>query len=152
MFLIVTTTTTQNGTKGHVVHDLIVMHSVLAHPFRSPCVDDLPTMIQAESQHSFLSPKHTVQRPVTASIGVYGKRLPNQHRLTAQYLSLTISHVVGDDSTVFTISHVEPVLGGVEGELVRDEETSVVDGILPRLKELATCAEFEDTTVAIAVS
>ena len=108
-------------------------------------------MIQAEPQHSFLSSKHTIQRPVVASISVYGKWLPNQHSLTAQHLSLTRSGIVGHDSTVLAVGHVESVLGGAEGQLVRDKETSIVDGILPRLKELATRTELENTAIAVAV-
>ena len=108
-------------------------------------------MIQAEPQHSFLSPKHTVQRPVVASIGVDGKWLPDQHSLTTQHLPLTRSSIVGHDSAVITIGHVESVPGGAEGQLVRDEETSVVDGILPCLEELATPTELENTAIAVAV-
>ena len=155
MPLIVTTITTSMNTKYHsncAPTDTDMGYaSVSTHPFRSPSIDDLSTMIQAEPQHSFLSPKHTVQRPVVASISIYGKRFPDQHSLTAQHLPLTRSSVVGHDSTVLAIGHIESVLGGAEGQLVRDEETSVVNGILPCLKELATRTELENTAIAVAV-
>ena len=135
----------------HNINSASTHNIIPTHPFRSPCVDDPSATIQAEPQHSLLSTKHTIQWPITAPIGVYGIRLPTQHGLTAQHLSLTLFHVVGHNATVFTVSHVESVLGSIQGQLVRDKEKSAVNGILPCLEELASYTELEDTPIAIAV-
>lgn len=85
----------------------------IAYPFWSPCVDNLSPMIHAESQHSFLSSKHAIERPITAPIRVYGIWLSHEHGLATQHLSSTLPGVVDNDATVFTIGDVKSVLGRV---------------------------------------